>query len=228
MKRIISLLLLAMVTVVLFSCGGEYSEVNDPEPNTPVVSTPPETQTPSEPEHTPSLPQATMFPYGILSSEQRENAVKQADIYDTIVTVIKSKEELTPCIEAVDYQLTWNATYIMDYGDVEYLKKYYLSILWKDYTFLKLLNGYDDAFFAQNFLIAFEQEVGTSSMYAYEVISVQAENGKLVLDVDILCPKGFNEETGYPSGIIVLDKDLAVDAEDIVLKFTWREQNRPE
>ena len=42
-KRLFTLLLAAMLVFPLASCGGEYSEANEPEPNTSVVSIPPET-----------------------------------------------------------------------------------------------------------------------------------------------------------------------------------------
>ena len=47
-KRIFTLLLAAMLMFPLISCGGKAPEVNDPEPNTPVVPTPSETQTPEQ------------------------------------------------------------------------------------------------------------------------------------------------------------------------------------
>ena len=42
-KRIFTLLLTAMLVFPLASCGGEYPEANEPTPDTPAVSNPPET-----------------------------------------------------------------------------------------------------------------------------------------------------------------------------------------
>ena len=107
-KRLFTLLLAATLVFPLISCGGKAPEVNDPEPNTPVVSTPPETPvTVAPPAETP-IPPEPIEPktwsgfevnFFIYKSEPYEAPYASAQ-------VCSSKEELLPLYEGLDEKET--------------------------------------------------------------------------------------------------------------------------
>ena len=184
-KRIFVLLLAAMLVFPLASCDGEYSEANEPIPDTPAVSTPPETPvTVVPPAETPVVPEPVDNSYAefdFLAGHIRNN---DAEYYGNNIFAVFETEEA--------------------------MVEYYSYLPQEQYD--EYFNSYDAQFYQENQLVVIALQTHNEIEDLSNITSVRAvaEESGLVICVDILLDDGDGSHTIDWTLLKPIDKDIEI------------------
>ena len=184
-KRIFVLLLAAMLVFPLASCDGEYSEANEPTPDTPAVSNPPETSvTVVPPAETPAIPDNN-FPSSVMYTTE--------DTFSYHYSYYEGKSLSTE-------EKSYSASCAMIIRNVDDL-----SALSTQEPFAM----YDDAFFAKNNLLVYETQSG-NGIKDMEVRGAYREvvDGVPIHVFNILKTTAETPAFVYVTLIVELDKNI--------------------
>ena len=188
-KRIFTLLLAAMLVLPLISCGGKTPEANEPTPDTPAVSTPPETSvTVVPPSETPVVPEPDPVDNSYADFVAWKGTLRNKNVEDygqNIFAVFQTEEEMA---------------------------EYYSYLSQKLYD--RYFSSYDAQFYKEKQLvvIAFATGLGVEDLSdSLSVRAVEEESG-LVIYVDRLRLPEYDtvDATEFWSLVKPIDKDIEI------------------
>ena len=180
-KRIFTLLLAAMLVFPLASCGGEYPEANEPTPDTPAVSTPPETPvTVVPPSETPVVPEPPPDPATF--QYHAESHVLRTSYYNEVVGVFQTESAL---------------------------KEHFSKMTEEKYG--EHFAAYDAAYFGEKTLVVISVIAGIGSPKCDVVSVDMNEQSQLVVDIDVWQPIDSADDACEWTVLLSVDNDAQIE-----------------